>query len=142
MSTAMEPRQTVVYFGQIDASAPEALPVFVASVPIEILGVYLLDTAAKVGHANNKGTYSIINKGLAGAGTTVVATRVTVAPTTDDIAAFVKWPLTLSAFTNRLEVAAGEVLAFTASEAGTATSGDLTDATIIIEYAVGYSGGV
>lgn len=142
MSSAAEPRQAVILLGSIDASGPEDIPVFVASVPIEVLGVDLIDTAAKSGHGTNKGTYSILNKGAAGSGTAVVATRVTDTPTTDDIAAFVRWPITLSATKSLLEVAAGSVLSFTASEAGAATSGDLTNAALVIEYAVGYSGGV
>lgn len=140
MSTAAEPRQVCIPLGVVDASGPQDIPVFVASVAIEILGVYLMDTTAKSGHADNNGTYSIINKGVAGDGTAVVATRVTDTPTADDIAAFVDWPITLSATEANLEVAAGSVLSFTAAEAGTATSGDLVKACLVLEYAVGYSG--
>lgn len=142
MSTDLQPLLAVIPLGQIDASGPEEKPVFSHSKRTRILGSWLSDTANKVAHADNKGTYSLINKGLAAAGTGVVATRITDTPTTDNITAHVKWPLTLNADESVLELAAGEVVSFKAEEAGTAGSGDLTDAVLFIEYAIGTGGGI
>lgn len=142
MSLDISPLRVSIPLGSVDASGPEDRPVLYVSKAIRVLGVYLIDSTAKTGHADNKGTYEVINKGTAGAGTAVVATRTTDTPTTDDIAAFDAWPLTLNADETVLEIAAGSVLSFTAAEAGTATSGDLVEACLVIEYADGYGGGI
>jgi hypothetical protein len=142
MSSDLSPLVATYALGQIDASGPEEKPVFSHSKAVRILGVRLLDTAAKSAHADNKGTYSLINKGSDASGTDVVATRIGDTPTTDDIAAYVPWPLTLNTDETTLEIDAGEVLSFKAEEAGTAGSGDLTDALLVIEYAIGYGGGI
>ena len=137
MGLDTEPRHAIVPLGTVDASGPDERPVFVANDACRILAVNLVDTAAKTGHADNYGKYELINKGAAGAGTGVVASRYSDTPTTDNIAAYVAWPLTVSGTASLLNLDAGNVLQFKASEEGSAASGDLTDALLVIEYTVG-----
>lgn len=142
MSRDFEPLKIVINLGAVDASGPDERTVFVSSNPARFIAANIVDGVAKTGHANNYGTYEIINRGQAGAGTTVVASRSTDTPTTDDIDDYVAWPLTNSTTKANLEITAGDVLTFKASEEGSATSGDLTEATLILEYADGTGGGI
>lgn len=142
MSLDTEPRKVCVVLGTVDASGPDERTVFVSSTPVRFLRATLVDQAAKTGHADNYGKYEIINKSTTGSGTTVVASRYTDTPTTDDITAYVAWGLVNSTTTANLEIAANEVLTFKASEQGNAGSGDLTDGLLVIEYADGTGGGI
>lgn len=143
MSLSNAPLVHIAKVGAMDASATPEAVVFVAPTQgCRILGINLIDNTAKTAHADNKGTYAILNKGAAGDGTTSVASRVTDTPTTDDIAAYVPWPITLTTTLANLEIAGGRVLTIKATEAGTATSGDLVDCSVQILYAEGYGGGI
>jgi hypothetical protein len=64
--------------------------------------------AAVTAHATNIRTFRVVNKGAAGAGTTVIASRSTV--TSNSMVAFDEWTVTLSATAADLVVAAGDVL--------------------------------
>lgn len=142
MSLDIEPRVSVVRIGAMDASGAPEKTIFVAPCRCRILGVSLIDNTAKTAHADNKMITAVYNKGAAGDGTTVVASRTGDTPTTDDIVAFVPWPLDLSTTIANLELAAGRVLTAKVTEAGTETSGDLVDAVWEVTFAEGYGGGI
>lgn len=130
-----EPVVAIAVVGAMDASASPERRIFVAPCACRVVGIDLVDSTAKAAHADNKGTYAVKNKGAAGDGTTVVATRTTV--TGNSIVANVAFPLTLSTTKSVLNLAAGTVLTVTATEAGTATSGDLVDAIFAVRYVPG-----
>lgn len=71
--------------------------------------------AASTGDNTHYRTYTVVNKGQAGAGTTVLGTlALTLAV---DLVAFDKKAFTLSVVANALTVAAGDVLAFVSTHA-------------------------
>ena len=131
-----EPLIAMRYIGVMDASASPEVNVFVAPCACRIVGVWLVDGTAKTGHADNKGTYVAYNK-TTGAGAVVVASRVTDTPTDDNIVANVGWSLDLSTTLSALNMSQGQVLSFKATEAGTATSGDLVTALVGVAYVPG-----
>lgn len=139
---SLYPDKMLIPLGTVDASGPDTRPVFVATERCRLLGASIVDVTAKTGHANNYGTYALIDMGTDGSEAVTVATRATDTPTTDDIAAYVEWPLTLNTTPANLELEEGTVLIFSGTEAGSATSGDLVDALLVISYQNGYGGGV
>lgn len=141
MSLDIAPMVAEIPLGAVDASVPFEQPVFMRSTYTRILEVNLVDVATKTGNAANYGTYQLINKGTTGTGTTVVASRSSDTVTTDDFTPYVAWPLTLNATESNLEIAPDSVLHFLATESNP-TSGDLTKALLVIEYAIGYGGGI
>lgn len=90
-----------------------------------VTSVKIVPEAALTANATNYRTFRVINKGQAGAGTTVVATFATDTVTTDDLAAFDEKVIPLSATAADLVVAAGDVLAAdeTVAASGIAHSG-------------------
>lgn len=72
--------------------------------------VTIVPEAAVTANATNYRTFRVVNKGQAGAGTTVVATFATDTVTTDDLAAFDEKTIPLSGTAANLVVAAGDVL--------------------------------
>lgn len=90
-----------------------------------VSAVVIVPEAALTAHGTNFRTFRVVNKGQAGAGTTVVATFATDTPTTDDLAAFDEKAIPLSGTPANLVVAAGDVLAAdeTVAAAGVAHSG-------------------
>jgi hypothetical protein len=87
--------------------------------------VRLIPEAALTANATNYRTFRVINKGQAGAGTTVVATFATDTVTTDDLVAFDEKVIPLSAVAGATTVAEGDVLAAdeTVAASGVAHSG-------------------
>lgn len=87
--------------------------------------VDIIPEAALTANATNYRTFRVINKGQAGAGTTVVASFATDTPTTDDLVAFDEKELTLSVVAGATTVAAGDVLVAdeTVTASGIAHSG-------------------
>lgn len=85
----------------------------------------IVPEAALTAHGTNYRTFRLVNKGQAGAGTTVVATFATDTVTTDDLAAFDEKAIPLSAVAHATEVVAGDVLAVdeTVAASGVAHSG-------------------
>lgn len=71
----------------------------------------LVPEANLTANATNYRTWTIVNKGSDGNGTTVVATFAADTPTTDDMADFDEKSFTLSAVTGATTVAEGDVLA-------------------------------
>lgn len=94
--------------------------------------VVLVPEAALTAHATNYRTFRVVNKGQAGAGSTVVASLATDTPTTDDLAAFDEKSVPLSGTPANLTVAAGDVLAAdeTVAGSGVAHSGYRVQVTI------------
>ena len=91
----------------------------------EVTGVSITPEAALTANGTNYRTFTLVNKGQAGAGTTVIATFATDTPTTDDLVAFDEKNLTLSAVADATDVAAGDILAVveTVAASGVAHSG-------------------
>lgn len=90
-----------------------------------VTNVIITPEAALTAHATNFRNFRVVNKGQAGAGTTVVATFATDTPTTDDLVAFDDKTIPLSGTPANLVVAAGDVLAAdeTVAASGVAHSG-------------------
>ena len=72
---------------------------------------------ASTGNNTNKRTYTLVNKGASGAGTTVVATLDLAAGT--DLVAFDEKAFTLSVVAGATTVAEGDILALASTHAGT-----------------------
>lgn len=94
--------------------------------------VTIIPEAAVIANATNFRTFRVVNKGQAGAGTTVVASFATDTVTTDDLVAFAEKALTLSAVANATTVAEGDVLVAdeTVAAAGVAHGGYTIQVTI------------
>jgi hypothetical protein len=84
-----------------------------------VSSVIITPEAALTANGTNYRTFSVVNKGQAGAGTTAVATFATDTPTTDDLVAFDDKSITLSAVSGATTVADGDVLAVVETHAGT-----------------------
>ena len=135
MGLDIMPLSSCTYLGAMTGSDSTELPVFVAETACRIVAVDLVDITGVTAHADNYGTATLTNKGTAGSGTDVVATRATNVATTSTITANKPWALTLSSTQANLEVGAGECLTFSWTEAGTGQ--DLGGALLVIHYAVG-----
>lgn len=72
--------------------------------------VTIIPEAAVTAHGTNYRTIRVVNKGAAGAGSTVVASLALDTPTTDDLAAHDEKTIPLSGTAANLVVAAGDVL--------------------------------
>jgi len=84
-----------------------------------VVGVSLLPEAAVTGATATKRTFTLVNKGQAGAGTTVVATLDLITGT--DLAAFDEKAFTVAADPAN-KVAAGDILAVVETHASTGTA--------------------
>lgn len=82
-----------------------------------VSAVNYVPAAALSGANTNSRTLTLVNKGAAGSGTTVVATLTQVAGT--DLAAAVPKAFVLSVVANATTVAAGDVLQFSSTHVGT-----------------------
>jgi len=134
-----QPVAQTQYLGVQDASdAPETI-VFVAPCPCRIVAAWFADNTAQAAHDTNYGTYAIINKGVGGAGTDIIATKNTTIATGAAIVANVPLAMTLGTTKSLLQLAAGQALTFKAVEAGAATSGDLVQCAVCVAYVPGYS---
>lgn len=93
----------------------------VGEVPFDgtVTGVTIIPEANLTADATNYRTFSLINKGTNGNGTTVVATFATDTPTTDDLADFDEKAITLSVVSGATTVTEGQVLAVAETVAGT-----------------------
>lgn len=83
-----------------------------------VTAVSIKSEAAVTAHATDYRTFTLINKGAAGAGTTVVASLALDTPTTDNLVAFDEKALNLSGTAADLVVAEGDVLAIAETVAG------------------------
>ena len=106
-------------------------PIFRAPFNLKVTAVRFIPETAVVGGATNFATVAVRNKGAAGTGTTVVASKAFDTATTDDVAAFDEDAITLSATAANLLVAEGEVLAANVTKDGT---GESIDGILIVEY--------
>jgi hypothetical protein len=85
----------------------------------EVTAVSLISEGAVTANATNYRTFTVVNKGQDGSGSTVVATLALDTPTTDDLAAKDEKAFVLSAVEHATEIAEGDVLIV--SEAVTAS---------------------
>lgn len=83
-----------------------------------VVEVRLIPEAALTANGTNFRTFRLVNKGQAGAGSTVVATFATDTPTTDDLVAFDEKIIPLSGTPANLTVAENDVLAADETVAG------------------------
>lgn len=83
-----------------------------------VTGVTITPEAALTGHATDYRTFTLVNKGAAGAGSTAVAALATDTPTTDNLVAFDEKTIPLSGTPANLVVAEGDVLAVVETVAG------------------------
>lgn len=81
--------------------------------------VTVIPEAGVTANATNYRTIQVLNKGQAGAGSTVVASLALDTPTTDDLVAFDEKTIPLSGTAANLTVAEGDVLAVDETVAGT-----------------------
>jgi len=103
------------------AAAGAAQDLVIGKAPFagRVSSVSIIPEAALTANATNFRTFRVINKGQAGAGSTVVASRATDTPATDDLVAFDEKTIDLSGTPANLNVAAGDVLAADETVAGT-----------------------
>lgn len=91
----------------------------------KVTSVTFTSEAAVTAHGTNYRTFTLVNKGQAGAGTAVIATLALDTPTTDDLAAFDEKTIPLTSTEADLVVAKGDILALVETHAasGLAHSG-------------------
>ncbi|MFW5868370.1 MAG: hypothetical protein ACOCX2_11170 [Armatimonadota bacterium] len=138
MSTGeLEPRTTITHVGSVDASDSPVHNIFVAPCKCVLVGVGLVcgDTIA----ADGSDYLNIDVDNVTPTTPEEVASLSTKTAEADlnEIAPDTYEPMTLSSTKSRLELDAGDVLQATVTEAGTATSGDLTEAAFVVRYVPG-----
>jgi len=133
-----QPVAVTQYYGAVDATAAPENLVFIAPCPCRIVAAWLCDSTTKAAHDANYGTYTIINKGVGGAGTDVIATKLTTIAGLG-LTAHAPAAMTLVTTISLLQLAAGQALTFKAVEAGAGNSGDLVKAAVCVAYVPGYS---
>lgn len=91
----------------------------------KVVSVTYTPEAAVTAHGTNYRTFRLVNKGQAGAGTTVIASFATDTVTTDDLVAFDEKSIPLSSTEADLVVAVGDILAWdeTVAASGVASPG-------------------
>lgn len=103
--------------GVATAGATDSFTVGEAPFAGTVASVSYTPEAASTGDNVNKRVYTLVNKGAAGAGTTVVATLDLAAG--NNLVAFDEKAFVLSAVTNATTVAEGDILALASTFAGT-----------------------
>lgn len=93
----------------------------IGEVPFDgsVTGASITPEANLTANATNYRTFQIVNKGLDGNGTTVIATFATDTVTTDDLADFDEKAITLSVVADATDVLQGQILAAVETVAGT-----------------------
>lgn len=116
--------------GQATAGTDSAFVAAIAPYAATVTKATYITDAAITGHATNNRTFSVINKGTDGTGTTSVAAVTTNA--SNSFVAFDEKAITLSGTAANLVVAAGDVLLFdsNANASGVADPGGL----VVIEF--------
>lgn len=84
----------------------------------EVTAAYIVPEAALTASATDYRTWSLINKGQDGNGSTVIASFASDTVTTDDLADFDEKALTLSVVADATDVAAGDILAIAETVTG------------------------
>ena len=107
---------------------------FRAPHPLRINDVRFTPDSAITGNATNFATLRVRNKGLAGTGTTVMATLAFDTPTTDDVAAFDEKAIPVSATSANRNAVEGDVIAVEKTVGGT---GLAIDGVLTVEYVSG-----
>lgn len=138
MATQTVVREATLAVGAADASAA---PLYFWQAPtrcvIKEINLICSDTIAA--HATDIMTVIALNLLKAGAGTAEVGRQTVDSDVTGyvAVAAKIPWNLILSTTLANLEVAEGDVLQLALTEGGTATTGDLTNASFQIKYQPG-----
>lgn len=94
----------------------------------QVLSAYFLTAGTITAHGTNYTTLALNKRDGAGGAATVMASRATDTVTTDDVAAFVPWALTLSGTVANTQFASGNVL----SVSGTKASAGVTVPTGVV----------
>lgn len=105
--------------GWATAGTASEEPIFRAPFKLTVTGVWFVAGAALDGTATNFATLSVVNKGLAGAGTTAVASLAIDTPTTDALADGVAKIIPVTATLADREIDAGEILVMKKAVDGT-----------------------
>jgi len=100
------------------ANAAQSRMIGEAPTDAKVVGVSIIPNAALTAHATDYRTFSVVNKGADGSGSTSIATFATDTVTTDDLVAFDEKALTLSATAANLDVAEGDIIAAVETVAG------------------------
>ena len=136
------PNVSVCNVGAVDASATPVINVFKApnACKVTVHKIYLVNGSAIAAHATNIHTSTI--KRLRAAAATTIATQTTDSDVSGSaaIAADTPWEIPLSSDALG-ELNADDVLQWFPTEGGTATSGDLTEAAIFVEWSAGTGAG-
>lgn len=128
-----------VFVGTVDASAAPTINLFVAPCKCRVVGVDMVVAAAKALHAADYGDYSV--KNITDNVELASLSTLTGAADANALAADTAEAFTLTSTLANLELDAGDVLQFFPTEAGTATSGDLTECFVQVKWVPGTGAG-
>jgi hypothetical protein len=104
-------RVTCVKLEPLAADADDELGTLIAPCKLQIVSVALVDVDDdRVADGSDCRSFTLTNRGDDGSGETLIASRTTDTPTTDDITQFVPWPLVLASDPADQIVERGEVL--------------------------------
>jgi len=142
MGLDFQPIKVVMPIGAAANTSETEYPLLAAgSNYVQVIAVHLVDRAGMSGASGSAYMQATAyNKGAAGAGTVVVATRKNNAAKADYVAAYVPWSLTMSTTAGYDQLDPGEVL--TLKIGGSGANGTFTGLAAQVEYAIGYGGGL
>jgi hypothetical protein len=103
--------------GNVAQGSTDSFSVGEAPFDGEVISVSFTPEAAVTGDDTNKRTYTLVNKGQNGSGTTVIATLDLVSG--NNLVAFDEKAFTLSAVEGATKVSKGDIFAFVSTHAGT-----------------------
>jgi len=135
----LQPQVTGANIGEVDASATPYVNIFTAPCACVLTGINLVQAGTLAAHATNFATCVVTNitdsQEVARITTETAATGVNaLAPDTAEA-------LALSSTASYLELDKGDVLQAAFTEGGTATTGDLTEAALFVEWVPGTGAG-
>lgn len=99
----------------VAAGSTDSFAIGAAAFDGRVTAIQFLPDANATGNDTNKRTYTVVNKGQTGSGTTVLGTLDLV--TGNNLVAFAAKPFVLSTVENALNVQAGDVLALVSTHA-------------------------
>lgn len=127
----LQVRSVLVYLATVAAGTDATLGVWRAPVACEVVGVYLFNDAALTGHATIYTTVALIKQGGNN-----IASRAIDTVTTDNVTADRAWEVTLTTTVADKKLAAGGEVQVTKTD--TSTGMAITNATLQIDYIIGY----
>lgn len=131
------------FIGTVDASAAPVYNVFAAPAneKVRVHAISMVNGTAHAAHASDIAKSSI--KRIRAAAATEIASQTNDTDVSGYAAIAADTPWNIPLLSEALaELNGGDILQWFPTEGGTATSGDLTEAAIIVEYSIGYGGGI